>query len=342
MVSYAEKKFLMTFVIVIILIPLTYAALNYYRRNTPINNGVVLNVCDFVQFKHKLAASFAEPRIFLFGLSNVLMGIRAQELSHSIGRTAANFGMNANMADGMLFEVLERELRPQDSVLISLPYWYFDREHAISGREAKVRDLVFSCPINGYRRLPLYFRLKFLFVQSPRQVLEGVFRRATSGWGMSPLRRTGLFDTKENGGMYNRFGDYENSLEAQRTPDTLNLVAQNPQPVEQFRLNMEGDGVRQLVRFLDSAREKNVDVLATWPTAYTNSDVDGAIIFDQVARLYEDLGVRIIGAPKDFLYPLNFYFNSNNHLTREGSMVHTKQLSRLLTPSMPKETVSQQ
>jgi hypothetical protein len=110
-------------------------------------------------------------------------------------------------------------------------------------------------------------------------------------------------------------------------------VAKTPQMVRTLRAKWDSYGVQRLDAFIRDATARGVTVVAKWPVAYDVNPIEGAPIVLEIEKFYADRGVKVLGNPDEFRYPLDYYFDSSNHLTLEKSFIQTEQLATLLENS---------
>ena len=318
--------------------PCFWLALNLMRRSVRIDSGAALHTRDLLELKGRIASAVESPRLIFFGLSNVMMGVRAEQVGAELGVRTLNFGLIANLSPGVAIDALERILRPGDRVVLALPYWFFHRATALAPQRAIVRDLVFSTPTRAYFDLPLRDRMSMLATQRPSQVLEAVGRgllervgHAARWPGPSVLPHLRL---AKDGGAFTEVGDWTGNARSERTCEMLERIRSRPVDTAACRFEPGGEAARCLARLVRRGRERGVGFCAIWPVAYVGEAADRsaalrAPILDDLASFYAELGVPTRGTPDAFFYPLDAFFDSANHLTREASELYSAQVAEL-------------
>jgi len=160
-----------------------WLGLNLFRRDIRIENGPALHMRDLLELKRSIASEVAAPRILFFGLSNVMMGIRAEQIGAALGARAVNCGVLANLTAGIAFEAIERIANRGDLVVLSLPYWFFQKETTLLHQKPYLKELVFSYPTWGFFHLPLAYQIEFLARQRPRYVFGAISRKLLRALG---------------------------------------------------------------------------------------------------------------------------------------------------------------
>jgi len=317
------------------LVALGWLALNLARRDVRIDNGGALHACDFLAFKRELAAATPGERMLFVGLSNVLMSIRADEIGERLGRPALNYGLIANVAPSMVFEATEQAMRPGDLVVLSLPHWFYERATTLDQQQQVVKDLVFSCPTRAWFELPLREKLAFLARQDTAQVFESYARMGLRASGLElpgfaePSRAWHLA-TAERGGTFSRAGDWTGNRRADRKANRFERIEGAPLRLADMRVDLRGHEVAALRRFVGTARERGVDVVAVWPAAFVGDAPRGGAL-DEIRALYAPLGVELLGQPEEFFYPVDDFFDSPNHLTWEAASLYSARVAELVS-----------
>ena len=335
------NDFVTSFLVVLLGAPALLIALNIYRAGIPTQMGTSYALCDFIATRRALAnAKHERDRVLFFGLSNVMTGLRSHTAGEVLDCQVVNMGMNANLTNGVLYELLEQVLRPGDTLVIVMPYFYFTSDARINGQLTVVRDYIFDCSPTAYRRLSLADFLKLSLIQRPNQILEGVLRKIQSRTGFNLRHKYRpafpMFDPATEGAALDKHGDWTLNTESQRPADYRTIVAQSSithsQTFSTPGFNSTGDSVRSLRDFLTWAKAKNIRLLASWPIFCAHHRDGFDQLVERIRDFYSESGVPVVGKPEDFLYPIDNFFDSAYHATIEGAEIYTRQLATELRP----------
>jgi hypothetical protein len=320
----------------LIVVPAALIALNIYRAGTPTQMGISWGMCDFVKFRRQVAtAKDGTNRIQFFGFSNVMMGIRAGDAGRMLQRPTTNLGMNANLTNGVVYELLEQVLKPGDTLIVIMPYFYFGADTRIEGQFTVVRDYIFDCSPTAYRRLSFLDFLKLALAQRPGQVLEGTLRKLQDQFaidlGRKMLPPFPMFNAGAPGAAFDENGDWTMNAERMRPADYRDRIQKTS--IDAVRgFNEHGESVRTLKNFLSLASSRGIKIVAAWPTLYFENKRELAATAEKIERFYREIGVPVAGQYARYLYSIDHFFESANHLTAEASRVYTRQIVEDLRP----------
>jgi len=332
--------FVISFLVVLLGAPALLIALNIYRAGTPTQMGTSYAHCDFIDSRRALASAKHERgRVLFFGLSNVMTSLRSDVAGQVLGRQVVNMGMNANLTNGVLYEMLEQVLKRDDMLVIVMPYFYFTAENRVDGQLAVVRDYIFDCSPTAYRRLSIGEFFKLSLIQRPSQTLEGVLRKIQSSTGLNLGRKFRppfpMFDPTTKGAALDGYGDWTLNDESQRPADYRAVVERSS--ITHLRtlargFNANGDSVSALRDFLAWARSKGIRLFASWPIFYAHHRDGLDQLTERIGEFYRGNDVPVIGKPEDFLYPIDSFFDSAYHSTIQGAELYTRQLAAEMRP----------
>ena len=316
-----------------------WLALNLWRRDVRIDCGAALHMRDLLELKARIARDVDGPRVLFCGLSNVMIGIRAEQIGEAIGARTVNLGVLANLTPTMVFEAILRTARGGDLVVLSCPYWFYQRETTIDHQAPHVKDLVFSYPTRAFFELPLRYQASFLVRQRPGHVASALARKGLcfagakslpSGPAVLPHLRRDC-----DGGAFTQAGDYLGNYAGARSDAHVERVRAHPNRLHAYRVERRGETARGLRGFARAARERGVGLVAVWPAAYVGDDAAAfeardAPIRKQIEALHDEVGIALLGDPAEFWYPLDAFFDSANHLTYEASVVYSARVAQLV------------
>ena len=260
---------------------------------------------------HRIGGS----KVILVGGSSTYYSFSAAQLSRRIGLPAVNFGTHAGLGARYLLDRAARDMEAGDIVVLTI-------ENGLLRNERPTPELTrfvqFYDP--GYiRRAGLQSWTPLLVGASPHDL----FRSRV--WEML------LGGTKIH---VDETGDATDNLASKVTPDVQAIVAATQPVAVETNPN---DPPAYLRRFVATAREQGVTVFAAWspmldrPAYHDQSDPRR---LKAISSTYGVLGVPVLGAPQDFLFPLADMYNSGFHLNDIGRVKATARLGDLICRQM--------
>jgi hypothetical protein len=232
-----------------------------------------------------------------------------------------NFGIFAGFDLDYQFRLLEPLLQEGDVILLSFEY----SSYAFTGEmSANTRNYIME-------RDPEYFRAQNISAE-----LQQIF---TMGPGrMAGMVKAGILPTIERQRMYptdklNEFGD-----------QTINRIENNspnlPQPDR-----LEPENIAALIQenaaswailssFIEEMHtKKRVGFLATFPNTLFFPDYEKPEFIEftaKIANFYNHQGVPVLGSAAEFMYPIQYLYDTVYHLNAPGVMKRSEQLAALL------------
>jgi hypothetical protein len=178
-------------------------------------------------------------------------------------------------------------------------------------------DAVYTCGGDYWRGLEFREKLFFVFAAKPQRIFDSLLFRSEPQ-RMRTVALQAAYDV----------GPLGQGTEAGRMPVSTSHFPGH-WPLE-IRLDAHSPGAHAIAHFVRWARAHDVTVLAAWPTTLYFPQYRGAPGFDDIRAFYRRLGVDVVGAPEDSMYPEALMGDTIYHLDREGMAVHTEYLARQL------------
>ena len=291
-------------------------------RQTPSSRWVA----EVRAIKLARAESLAGQRkLVLVSGSNALFGLDSGRLERAWGLPVFNGAVNAGLLLPYVLESSKALIGPGDVVLMPLEYPMFGNAEALN---SIVIDYVLARDPAYWSGLPWRERLRFLADVEPLRLWKG--------WRNPPDRSVGQ-------GVYGGHhvdvrGDQTHSAAADRTDqERAELAATRP-----WRYGRDNPpdptAWRRLVAYRNWLQQRGACLLLLPPTLL----FDVSYRTDPVEhRFYASLpvqaraqGLVYVGNPYDFMYPRDWYFNTDYHLTAEGRARHTGRVISLLGPDL--------
>lgn len=278
-------------------------------------------------YQHKLAAArqITERKILVVAGSNALFGIDSSQLSAYWQRPAVNLGVNAGLGLPYILEVSKRVTRAGDVVLLPMEYaLYLDD----GTPNAQVIDHVIARDPAYWLDLPLATRWQFAAALAPERWIQG-------------LRR--LPDAPVTSGTYgahhlNARGDQTHSAPANRTDGDKAAVRAAKTWSYGARAGNEKGGWELLEAYARWARQHGICVVAVpsvllYRPAYDRDPLERAF-YAGLAQRIQARGIPYVGSPREFMYPEEWFFDTDHHLQDWARTRHTARLVATLSQAL--------
>ena len=300
-------RFLVTVFAVIAILTVATGIYAFTEMGRETGNGFAN--CAYIARKVGLATRVGLPKLLIVGGSNAAAGIDASAISKELQVNAFNFSLFATFSPGFDLFQARKVLREGDAVLLAFEYLAYEYETPTNA----LVDTVYTCGTDYWRSLDWPRRLLFVFAVRPQRYFSTLtFNGEISQSALRMVDSTIAPD-----------GNLGNPLPAP-TPESG-----DHQPlVIRFRKN--SSGAAQIADFVRWAKANGVTVFATWPNTLYFTEYEGNPAFAQIAEFYRSLGVEMIGAPKDAMFPSEYLAETIYHLTAPGIALRTKKLAEAL------------
>jgi len=274
-------------------------------------------VFEAYQKKTQIAAATPSPRVLIVAGSSALFGLDAVALSRAWDRPVVNMAVNAGLGLRYILWEARQISRPGDVVLLPLEYALLvddDRPNAQIVDYAIARDTAYWCSLSPWRKM------LFAVALSPDRWWEGLRHPD------DPPIADGLY----GGHNIDASGDQTHTSPADRSPQEAAELASSRAWDYGLRAKNNRGGWSELAAFAKWARKSNVCLIAVPPSLlrqarYVDDPVERSFYTDLPARI-SALGIPYLGRPLDFMYPANWFFNTDYHLQDWARSAHTQRI----------------
>jgi len=273
-------------------------------------NSYIAGVIDKQAHLHATPA----PRIIFVGGSNLAMGLDSEFVERSLGKPVVNLGVNAGLGLRFMLNQVKPALHAGDTVVLVPEYEQF-YGHLNGGLTLLEVLTIFP---EGWR-----------YLDSPQQyaVVLGEFPMLVQGMAANIPRRwqtrTGFIATRAS---YNAWGDITTHLDRPSPANIGDLFL-----FTSAEKNFDADTLAVINTFHTEANRAGARVLLAYPPLPALQFEQNRAQLELVhTRLERDTRVPLLGAPRDWVYPVAYFFDTVYHLNRQGRHVRTTQLIRAL------------
>ena len=274
-------------------------------------------------YEKKLLAAgrFADsPRILIVAGSAAMFGVDSTALADAWGKPVINLGVNAGIGPYFLIDYAEPLVNKGDVVIAPLEYPLY----SYAGEVNQVfLGFLLSHP-TIIRQLPPLTWLKVLWMAPLKRVIEG-YRGIPQGFQVAGLYGPHNLD---------QLGDQVNSeLTLRDTTLHVNAVAKE---AEEYGRHFTPDGIgwQLWLNFASVLRERGACVIFVPPPMmfkkeYAEREED-RWLYRELPEFARQTGLNYLGDPREFLYPQDWFFDTNYHLVAQKRKVYTAALISLI------------
>lgn len=273
----------------------------------------------FDAYQHKIAAAqkVTGPRVLIVAGSNAMFGIDSKQLAAYWGRPVINLAVNAGLGLPYILKVSELVARPGDVILMPMEYGLYLDD---GSPNAQIIDQVVARDQAYWHQLSILQRLNFAGSMAPERWVQG-------------LRH--LPDSAIVSGTYGAHhldmqGDQTHSTVSDRTPaDQAAIKAEKPKTYG-ARSQRERGGWKIIAAYAKWAQQQHVCLIAV-PTVLLHHDQydhdqQERLFYDGVADKVRSAGIPYVGMPRQFMYPSEWFFDTDHHLHDVARKQHTANL----------------
>lgn len=251
--------------------------------------------------------SIDEPKIVLVGNSNLAFGIRSQRIEEALGMKVVNMGLNGGLGNAFHEEMAKENLNAGDIVVVCHPDFdgrSGDKVYAWSTIENHPE--LWGCVPNEH-----WYEMILAFPTYAKNCIN-LYLSGTgnSDPGETPYSRS----------AFNEYGD--------------NVFSETHEWLYEFEETYAPGAPELDVVCLDRLNKLNAYVIekgalllvAGTPIAYKDTKPDANEFLEFQSTLESSLDCPVISDYLDYLYPYEYFFDAEWHLTNEGAIIRTDQL----------------
>lgn len=274
-------------------------------------------------YAHKLARADAidAPRLLIVAGSGALFGLDSKRLEQALGRPTINLGVNAGIQSLFIAAYARQAIRPGDWVLLPLEYPLYHDQQRLN-----------YATLDYWLRHPGARSLGLTVWQGLQLYWQASIARLLRGYWPAPA--------ESNLGLYgphnlNERGDQRGSEAARQEVWMREAVERSP--AERYS---EAASPRQASwarwRALAQHVEHQGGCAVFIPPALLEREqyLEGREqdYYQSLPEQARQAGLRYVGEPASFFYPLEDFFDTNYHLNAEARARHTERVIALVRP----------
>ncbi|MDP2894526.1 MAG: hypothetical protein Q8N78_09215 [Sulfurimonas sp.] len=294
-----------------------YIAVFYISLNKPSN--VSKWVHDAYTKKTLIASATPSPRIVISAGSSTLFGIDSSAISQAFNLPVVNYSVNAGLMLPVILHKTKQILREGDILIMPLEY---DMYLYNGNPNEQMIDYVTSYEPHILPTLTLKEQF-YIFWQT---TLRSIITKQTQEIQIPQ----GLYGAHN---IDNR-GDQINTAKADQAKEFYKEL-QDTKPYE-YNSIYKGDELsyRYLREFAAYCKQNNIKLILTPCPLLTKPQYKEERFFADVPQKLRAIGFTYIGNPYDYMYSIDFFFNTDYHLNDEARKTHTQKLIKELLPNL--------
>ena len=251
-----------------------------------------------------------EPKIVLVGNSNVAFGIRSELIENEFGMPVVDAGLHGGLGDEFHENLTLYNINSGD-IIIQFP-------HSYCAKETKMEDYPLAwITIENHTNLWKYIPKSEwynMFLAFPTYVKKCV-----------KLYIEGVGNLQDEGTSYTRgaFNEYGDNIYARY--DTTRYIF--PNDYETPVPEIDDKYINRINRNNRVITEKGAKYFIAGCPYACNNKINYIEEFKRTTNILDEkLDCDIISDLSDYLYPYDYFYNTQYHLTEEGAVVRTNQL----------------
>lgn len=268
----------------------------------------------------------AGPRLILLGGSSGLYGISMEQVARELDVPAVNYAVHAGVLLDYILQRVQSHLRLGDIILFVPEYeYYHDRKET----DLHVNFVLGNDP-SYLRRIPITTSLRY-FLGARADTLMNSVRRLIPSERVAFERSLSFSRERLNAHGDFVINDVANRVEAEER--AVNSATALPSLSIPLTVNEKAWG--QIEAFVNDCTGRGVTVIAMFPPTIDFPDYHTPEARERMRDLvanWESLGVPVIGAPQDSMYPASKFYNTIYHLNSDGAAENTRKLIEQLRP----------
>jgi hypothetical protein len=265
--------------------------------------------------KDIFADNVKENKIIFAGGSSTLFGIRTSDIQKALGIPSVNFGIHAGVdLDYLLFRT-KKLLKPGDTVVLTVEYPLF----LYDGKFKNITlDYMLTYDRNFFNSLSFWNEIRYLADISPIQLVVS-FAKHLMAKPQASEAGVGYNSADENGDATGNIGHHE---------EAIGLRFSKPFEIQRGNFR-ETPGLKLIRDFQQWCLDHNVHFYVTYASTMYFKEYDTPQYrryFSELQKYFAQHNVPTIGAPQDFFFPRDFFYDTAYHLNQKGMTIRTTQL----------------
>ncbi|MBY6190727.1 hypothetical protein KUV22_09900 [Microbulbifer agarilyticus] len=277
---------------------------------------------DLYQLKDAHARASGEPKLLIVSGSNSVFGINANTIKDTYSLPTTNYGVHAGLGLRYLLERSKRVLNEGDIVYLPLEYALYQQTPKPS---SQLMDFLLATDPEYFQSLPPYEKLHGYLNISFSRIWEGI-KGGSNRYQGSSAKIYHVMNIDKSGNQR------AESIE-QAGIHTDKLANLPPKDIGNGELTAYSREI--LTGYFEWAQSKNICVIGAPPNllyheAYKSDNFQQ--FFRGIVSFFNSNDIPFAGSAKDYLLPVDLFFDTEYHLNANGIESRTQLTVRDLGP----------
>lgn len=295
--------------IFLIVLSITHICLIYFFYKNPqtwIHNAMLK--------KEQIASKITKPKILVTGGSNVIYGVKTHEFQKQLGISSINLGVNAGLEIDYILDIAKRNLKSGDIVILPLEYEHFNKTKNLN--QSRIAYIL-NYDKEYFDKLPSLEKLRYLTSISFDEFIMSFFANKN--------------EVNYNSQTINQNGDETANFDKTKINAFVNRKSHDMAIAEPILT--KSYGIEKIIEFAKWCEANNIKMFLSW-----GSTIDFPIYhtprydeyFSSLQSFFQNENIKMLGLPQDFLYPKEYFYDTNYHLNDKAMTIRTQKLIQLL------------
>lgn len=282
--------------------------------------------------KLALANAYPGKRILIMAGSNALYGMRAAVIESRTGIRTFNLAVHAELGLEYMLDSIKRHARAGDIIILPLEYTFYSSDGSLDYLQV---DYIMSRRPAYFSSLGLREQIRYAAYLHPVDLLERFMENFCETCAGN-LRTLDVVDDHGDFAM-NRRADQDEYAKA--TIERFSKACEKAPIEETYRewapMMVTNYFVTAMTNFADWSNQHHVSIVATYPNFARIPCIDMTNmnrLFEQIPKSYEQIGIPVVGAAQDAMYPPEDFIDTEYHLFLDAAERRTNEFVDRLMP----------
>lgn len=282
--------------------------------------------------KVALADAYGGKRILIVAGSSALYGLRATIIESRTGIRTVNLAVHGEIGLDYMLDVVKRSARAEDIIILPLEYSFYYSDRRLDYLQA---DYVMSRRPGYFDSFGLREKLRYAMYLHPIDLIARFLGNLCEGCSQR-IHVPDLLDDHGDFAMNRRADQNEG---ARLIIERLSRACEKMPIEETYREWMPmiiSDRFMATMRdFIEWSKRNHVSVIATYPNFMNIPCINMTNmnrLFELIPKSYQELGVPVIGAAQDAMYPPEDFFDTEYHPFADAAERRTNEFVDRLMP----------